>query len=515
MNLRYLFIYILLILRLGYSFGSNDQSEMLPYSLYLHNQNLYPHDFYIQNTANHLPNERFIFSLFLSIFGRFLPWAVFLIHLIASLYLIKGMHRIARRYIIAEGLQYLGIIIMLLAFWGINPGDNELYYQELVPSYLSQILGTWAIVYYLEYRFQFSLLLLIPAALLHPLIGLQVFLFLSAAQFLGHWKIHRKLTVQKTKDYLKKHLPYLALFLFTGGIWILLITLQYSDSNISAQVYANIIRFRAPHHYFPQYFATKTYLLFLPLAAFGGWYYWQRKDKKVIYLLSMILMGMLAYSALLFLGRFELLGLQWFATAVWVKTFALLAIVSFSESMVQSKKYRLQLITRKFSGILLIAVAGFILYKSIGKTYNLPFYQTASDEIDICQLAKANSPTNALFLIPPTLSEFRYYSQRSSYIDYKAIVHQKSALVNWYSRIKQIYNIDQTLPQKGHQLSNLAHQNYLNLNETDILKLVSTTKNTTPSSGDIGYFLTTAAHHLRFPIIAQNKSYIIYTLQTK
>ena len=53
--------YVIILFRHGYTFGSGDQSEMLPYAKFLKNNTLYANDFYIQNIAAHVPNERFVF----------------------------------------------------------------------------------------------------------------------------------------------------------------------------------------------------------------------------------------------------------------------------------------------------------------------------------------------------------------------------------------------------------------------------------------------------------------------
>jgi hypothetical protein len=499
MNYRYLLLYLVVLLHLGYSFGNNDQSEMLPYSLYLHNSSLYQNDFYIQNTANHLPNERYIFSFCLSFFSAYLPYFVFLFHSITSIFLIAGLHRLVRRFVAAEPLQYLSILFVLLAFWGINPGDNELYYHEFIPSYLSQVLALWAIVYYLESRFKNSLVLLIPASLIHPLIGLQVFLFLTAAQIIDY-RNH-------VKD-LKKFLSSLLFFLVTGGFWIILIVKQYSDSSVPDGIYVQILQFRLPHHYFPVLFDLKKYLLFIPLISFGLWHYWEKRETKMLLLYLVILLGLFIYTTAIGLGFYQLLGVQWFATAVWLKVFSLLALVACSESKLTVLFNRHLPVSSYFTWMGFFFVIAFVVYKSKNKSMDLPFLTHETEEVHISRLALDKTPNVALFLIPPTLSEFRFFSQRSSYIDWKANVHQKSGWVNWLARIREVYKIDLGDKLKGHDLAAVANQNYSGLDELDLNKILINADSIYHIK--ITHLIVPKPSILKFPIVAQNSKYVIY-----
>jgi hypothetical protein len=55
--------------------------------------------------------------------------------------------------------------------------------------------------------------------------------------------------------------------------------------------------------------------------------------------------------------------------------------------------------------------------------------------VSISMQAKNNTNKNALFLQPIRFTEFKYYSQRSSFVDYKIPVHRKTALAEWYKRL--------------------------------------------------------------------------------
>ena len=170
---------ILLLFRHGYVFGSGDQSEMLPYAKYLADNSLYPSDFYIQSIAASVPNERFVFSWLLSLFGDRLNWAVFGLHFSATMLLILGLYRITSLALDTEGARWLAALAPVLLLYDVNLGGNELYYNIFVPSYVAQVIGIWVFVYGIKgnaFKF-FGLLILMTY--IHPLIGLQLWLLLS------------------------------------------------------------------------------------------------------------------------------------------------------------------------------------------------------------------------------------------------------------------------------------------------------------------------------------------------
>ncbi len=46
-----------------------------------------------------------------------------------------------------------------------------------------------------------------------------------------------------------------------------------------------------------------------------------------------------------------------------------------------------------------------------------------------------HTPVDAVFLIPPSLSGFRYRAQRPVFVDFKALPFQDAAMLEWYRRL--------------------------------------------------------------------------------
>ena len=110
----------------------------------------------------------------------------------------------------------------------------------------------------------------------------------------------------------------------------------------------------------------------------------------------------------------------------------------------------------------------------------------------------------SLFLIPSDLSEFRFWSERSSYVDYKATNHRQTAFVEWYNRIQQVYKISLEDRLKGHHLTELANQHFSTLTEKDFREFAK--------NQHITHVLVFKNTILSFKKIVENDKYVIYKL---
>lgn len=58
------------------------------------------------------------------------------------------------------------------------------------------------------------------------------------------------------------------------------------------------------------------------------------------------------------------------------------------------------------------------------------------------ELIKTKTEPNTIFLVPPDFTSFKFLSERSSYIDFKAILQDPNYLFPWYDRIQNFYQIN-------------------------------------------------------------------------
>jgi len=86
----------------------------------------------------------------------------------------------------------------------------------------------------------------------------------------------------------------------------------------------------------------------------------------------------------------------------------------------------------------------------------LPWTQVKSEEVEIAQMAADSTSENAVFIVPVEFTAFRWYSKRSLYVDYKAMVHQEIFLKEWYKRMQDIYQFGAEESKAGFDLHNFS-----------------------------------------------------------
>jgi hypothetical protein len=495
--------YILILFRHGYVFGSGDQSEMLPYAKYLADNSLYTKDFYIQSIAAFVPNERFVFSKSLSYFTHHLPEVTLGLHCLASMGLLLGLRYLSEKWLTTELMRWIATLAPILLLYNINLGGNELYYNSLTPSYLAQAIGLWAFVLVFSGYLGWAYALIFLATFIHPLIGVQLWLLVAATHFIAKFKdaaYENWLTI----------IGINAGYLLTAGFYIYKIKSNYDTGNADNNLLLNIIEFRAPHHYFPSYYPLKNWLILLPLFTF----YFISAHTLLRVLIGVLLTGCAVYAfGVSVLKSPTILSTQWFATTVWLKTFSIMAFIGIIESFIVDTKWAKKILYNPFilKGLGVSALLSVIFMTpqyQVFKNKDYDFSMTLlsqKPEVDIALKAQSLTPKDAQFMIPPNLSEFRFWSERSSFIDYKATNHRQAAFAEWYSRIQQVYHINLDNRRNNTDLLYLANLNYLQLGEGEFRLWAA-------HSG-VTHIITYKNHVLNFQKIGENEVFVIYLIK--
>lgn len=497
----FLALYLIIVAANGYVFGAGDQVEVLPYALFLQDASLFPSDFYVQYISKAIPNERYFFSGLLALSGQVLPILCGVLHLLCSLLLLGGLYRISSFYIQVEFLRW-GVLlaVFLPPLYGINLGGNELYYNTFIPSLLAKSIGIWGFYHYLKRTYHWSILLLALCTFIHPVAGAQLFLLLGGVLL---WeKISGKISLSWTK------IGALFLtFMLTAGLWVFFLKFNFDKGTIDTALLFEIMEFRVPHHYFPSYFPLKYFILLVPCYALAM-YYFIKEDHRLFIFFALALLGCVVYTVgVEILQSTTLLTTQWYKTTIWLKALSVIAIVALvEEKFLWIKNKALE--KWSWAGLALltaVAIIGmstpFSIFKN--KTYQFAWKTPTSGIIDIAIQAKEKTPPDATFVIPIAETAFKYYSQRSCYIDYKTMVHRKDALPIWYQRVREIYGIHLDHRQQQQNIIALANTHYTSRNKAEWESL---------AKGKFKYLLTSKNNFLDFPVIAENNFYKIYAI---
>jgi hypothetical protein len=497
-----LVFYVLLVFFKGYLYGNSDHIDLLSYVQYLMDQRLYPSDFFVQQIAQHFPNERSFLAMLLASTGRHLAWVCFLAHAFFGVLLIVGLFRLAQRYIAEKALVWLALFLLLFPLSFFTLGGNDLIYNLFVNSNPAKACGAWALLFFLQKRYRNYTILAILSTFFHPMVGLQVFVLTVMAYAINAFK--------NGVPWQKSMLLGMLVYACTAGLFIVSIFYNYQSQPISGALLTEIIGFRLPHHFIPSRFGLLNYLLLVPLFIAGMLYFF-RRDKLVFYLFLSSLVPAVAYIiGVESLHWSVLFTTQWFKTTIWIKAFSVFALVAMLGKYVPRillQWYKKGSVPVAIIGALCLIVL-MLRYPEglVGKrVYHFPFSKYAlTDEMDIMQQIRQKLPNDVLFVQPGSISTLKFFGARSSYVDVKAVVHQQQGFKEWYRRVQQVYGLN---------ASNRDHSKMLFYQADDQFYACTTEHFSALKKEGVTHILTLQTHDLDFPIIFKNNTYIVYQIQ--
>ena len=497
--------YFLVLFHWGYQFGRSDQAEVLPYSLYLHDHSLYPKDNFIQDIKKEVPNERYVFSLVLSPFANHLELVCFLLELIFSLILLAGMFQFARLFIANDLLCWLAVLVLMLVKFNIALGDNTIWYNYFIPSVPAKAIAIWGLVYFVQDKWMRAFVLFSASAFLQPLVGMQLAIICISVLF-------AELFFDK-KPLKFKHLFPRLFFELTAGVYIFLIFWNGFNSSVTKaerSEFFNIeIAYRGAHHYMPSHFPLIYYIWLVPLFLFALFYY--KKISRTLFLFFLIdFILLLLYTAgVEWLHLTYIAALQWFKTTLWLKYFSVVSLAILVDRNIPFLKNAF-LKNLTYVAIVVVSIVGIIgviwfpQKNPWGAIYDFGQQKTYDPLVACCIKAKELTPKDALFIQPLNSSEFKYYSQRSSYVDFKANERAPKQVITWYSRLQEVYGLKAIpdYPEKQILIDSKAF--YLSLTPGQLKKL---------SSEGVQYMLTYDDYKTDLPIVYRNDKYKILDIR--
>jgi hypothetical protein len=491
------FIWSLLILRFGYRFGTGDQVELLPYTLFLHDPTLYVHDFFIQGLNAAVPNERTVAATFLLPFVNHLEVFCFIFQFLSTVILVTGLSKLARRFIRNRYLAWAAILIALLPLNDFALGNVELYSECFQASGIAVAIVVWAINLFLDRKYTWASALMSMATIIQLLDGLDVMLVLSAVLFIA--------VLQKEVS-VKVFLKFILLYAFTAGVYLIMIFIKKSGAAdiANSQVFSILFEYRHPHHFiFSSFPKTKTAVFFF-LAAISIFFF-ARKSKDLFSFIIVGLAGLLVYVCFVdglhnvFIGNF-----QFYKISPWMKFLGVVALIgSFSFNNLTAFKFEKSMLIG-FSMLCWIVILNF----GDRLPYKVPFQIFSMKEedpmISICEKIKQSTSSEAVFIQPFENTELKFYAQRSSYVEFKANIKNKRFVLEWWRRLTNVYGLSLDNPLRGFIAEKAADLHFYNLSAESLAALkqegvthILTRKEFPPTKGSL---------------ILQNNTYAVYQL---
>ncbi len=491
-------IYVVLIIIHGYRFGDEDMSETLSYALYLKDSSLYSNDLYIQSVGKSIWNERFPFTVMLSLFSHHLPAYAFLLHLTSSISMIFGLWYLSSIWLKSRYLQIVFVLVALILLYNITLGGNEIWYNYFVPSHAAKCIAIWSFYFFFRKRITLAYTVLIAATLMQPVVGAQIALLLAMVSL--HEMVFKK--SQTWRDLL----PGVAIYALVAGLWISIIFISHlvQDVTITDRAFYDIMETRLAHHFFPGYYPMKNYV-FLGSLMIICTFLWHKISDRMTILFSYSLLGMILYIVLIEWMKIPtFLSVQWFKITVWLKPFSLLALLIYAERSIHFKPSSRVLVA--VSSVGLIAIICSALW-GIGpfqnNPYHVPWKATSDPVMQSAYRFGSRLPADACLIIPPDMTGIRYPAQRGLFVDYKSNIHSKEYMAEAHKRRVALYDMRLEVRQAGKDIVREGAQFYRNLNDSDFRKY---------KDEGATHVVTWADHQLPMDITYRDSTLIVYKL---
>lgn len=403
----------------GFLAYASDTIETVPYALWMSDSSLFSADFHVQSLSKIFPNERWSISYILHFFPDHIYLASRSFHLIFSVFLISGMIQFSDMLLRNIEWSVLAVFITLIALYNINVGSNELYYNMFVPSLAAKGIAVWALVFFWKQEFIYASLALALSCFLHPLVGLQLFVVFS-----GILLLKQIFDSEKAES---RVWPFFVIFLLTAGVWIFFILWAQGPKVEELLTFNDIVEFRIAHHFIPSYFPRSHIAFYLVLYSIAI-YQFSRKSRMAFYFMLISLLGVIIYVVGLTLELELVLSSQWMKINIWLKFLSIIAMLQLIKGFTESKIHRMLVL-----GIFIIALVLSIF--RFNPKYDAPYKESLYGWITI------NTNKTDLFLVPPELVDFKARTHRSSYFDFKAMLHHRPEIYEWARRFEQVYNM--------------------------------------------------------------------------
>ncbi len=485
--------YLLVIALGGYRFAVDDMTEGLSYAKYLGDRSLYQKDLYIQSMAENSLNERVIFASLLSFGNADLALWCQILHAIFSILLIVGLYRLSSLFILNRFLKWASVLVICLAAQKMSLGGNEIYANYLVPSLVAKAIGVWAVYHMLKSNWTSTFFLLVPITFIQPIVGAQLILLAM---------IRVTLNIFQQKTTLKELLPAILLMIPIGS-WLFYL-LIYLNQVIAPDEHSidfwTFIHFRMPHHFLIEHAGLKDKILSTLLYLIGILVAFKYYRQYLWFIFSIIGITIL-YVIFIHLEFEFVLKTQWLKTSIWLEALCILFIFGWI-----NQKLSMRLPTVPVFGIFFIlCVIGIQigLYPFSKKEYHLFNQWENHPEIEIAESLKTLLSNDVLVAVPPDDSRFRSASEKSIFVDFKSIAHNRTYQTEWYRRIKLLYGVNSN-NAAGFEIVRKGLIHYLSLTDTQITTICQ--------QEGIEYWFTYESQKLNFPIIASNDTYILYEI---
>lgn len=510
-------------LRFGYVYGVGDQDELVPSVLHLLDGSLFTQDWLVQTITSGV-NVRTYF-LWGTALPSFVvpPWlAVFLLWAGVFVALAYGVHGLAYELVRDRLAAALSVFVALVVTVKWTLGWNSVASNALVPEGVAWALAVPAITLFLQRRWLGAGALLGLAAWFHLLAGAQTALVLGVV---GLVRAAARADLAGTR--FKADLADLVRF---GGAFLLvalpiLVPVAIEQLAVSEPVetvpspFYIHAQFRNPFHHLFSTFETGYHLRFWPVVGLGlGGGIWLARRGVLRHGRALaaggVLVAMLCTLAIVFVEAVPVTlvaKLQFFKLTVLVMLFATILGTAAVAHLLPPALRRLgaYLLDRRRLGLgivlLLVGVVGVMAVRGAGRPGAMlhPLRHLESPLGEVETWARTETPVDALFAVPPSVSSFRTFARRSIVANYAGFAFSDRDMQRWFARLMDVAPIPP--PPTGYSVKPVLDAAYHRHTAADWRQL--------QTGYGVGYVLVDrSAVRLPFSVAFENAAWTVYRL---
>lgn len=510
-------------LRFGYVYGVGDQDELIPSVLHLLDGSLLTQDWLVQTVTSGV-NVRTYFLWLTALPSLVLPvWATSVVLwigvMIALAYGVYGLAWEVTRSRLGAALAVPAALVVAVK-WTL--GANSLAYNMHVPEGVAWALIVPAITLFLQRRWLLSGLLIGLAAWFHLLAAAQVALVLGIVG-LAQTVATADLAGKKVRADLNDLLRFGGVFVLAAlPILVPVVLDQFASAGPLADAAPPFYihaQFRNPFHHLFFSFEAGEHLRFWPVVVFGvasGRWLARRGQLRHGQALAVggVLIAVFCALAVVFVEMVPVTlvaKLQFFKLTVLVNLGCSILLSAVLVRLLPESIRRLGrwLLDRRRLGLAvtlaLAVLVGALAVQGVGRPGALlfPLRHLESPLGEVEQWARAETPPDALFAVPPSASSFRSFARRAIVADYAGFVFTDRDMQRWFRRLMDIAPIPP--PETGLGVKPLLDAAYQAHMPDDWRRL--------QSGYGIDYLLIAQdAAALPFPVAFENPAWVVYRL---
>lgn len=488
----------------SYTFGTSDHNEQIPIIFRLADSSYLKNDWFVNQTEGFSP--RFFFSQFVNLFTHYL--SINLVYFI--LFVIFSGITIVSIYLITKTLFKNDLVSLLtaLAFlFGprISLGGNWIIGNILVPSTIAIALIAFSFYLFIIKRKHLSFFILGIATLFQSILGLLAMGILTINEIInGETRNIRKIIVNCCK--------YLVIYGMIA-VWGFL-PIMFSSSDFSnPDIFYILTYMRHPHHYCPFSFPLKDYVMFLGMLSLFLLSIYLRYIPKnpefhtfcVTCIVSILFLGIIGtifveVIPVTLIGKMQLFRINSF-TAIFAFPYIFSMFLGIMSLLIPRSWNVKSIKISYFNPIIIILV----IFLSCFILIQTDIQQKETENDKLYEWIQGNTPNDAIFIIPPTMEDFRLRANRAIVVDWKAFPFKDSAIIEWRDRIFDVTNNQENnLIFQGFSSYPQLEKSYTLLNESYFLYLCE--------KYNVEYIVITTERELKFTELYSNNLYRVYRI---